>query len=93
MKEIEVLQKDKISIYKQQEQKKELKLYARLLPNRGHILYEINTKNLDIQEASFNKTDIHFTKLNVKKSVIMKEDCFYISALNKKNAMKKYNKI
>jgi uncharacterized protein YnzC (UPF0291/DUF896 family) len=68
-----------------------------LKPHKGHKLYEIDIVLNTINEATFEKTEVVFntkgsTPSSSNKKVVIKENCFYISALNKKNAIKKFGK-
>lgn len=77
--------------------KKEHKFMGSMKPQPGHTLFEINLITGVIVKAIFERKDISFeeakTKNYVAKSkVVMKENCVYISALNEKNAMKKFIK-
>lgn len=73
--------------------KKETKLIATLKPERGHKCYEINTLTNEITEAEFfdDYVTMFSSSYERKKKLKIKENCFYITALNKKNAFKKYN--
>lgn len=72
-------------------------LIGKLTPKRGHSLYEIDIEKLEIRLAEFvnNKTISWFTALKiakgeVKEDILVKHKCVYISALNPKNAMKRF---
>lgn len=96
-------EKEKVTIVKQKEVKKELKLVNRLRPQPGQIAYEINTDTADCSPAEFTTTDVNFplqkdaatSKLpvTVRKKIIIKDKTFYTIALNKKNAYRKYEKV
>jgi len=84
-------------IVSEKEQRKEEKKIATIKPHRGHTLYEVNMSTGEIVEATFEKTDIAYeaaiNKYNVaRRKVITKEGHYYVSALNKKNVVKKLNK-
>lgn len=87
--------KDKIEIVGQAEKKYQVNKLATINPHKGHILYEFNLIKKEITVAEFDKQDVEMLKLKkewtgVTKKVIVKPDCIYISALNKKNAIKKF---
>ena len=89
--------KDKISIHKQAEQRKEEKLIGRIRPKRGHILFEINLMEKSITKAKFEKQTITLEQAKDKhktpgKKIMINPNCVYISALNEKNAFKKLQK-
>ena len=81
-------------IVAKKEQKKEDKKVTTIKPHRGHTLFEWNIAESELVEATFEKTDVDYlaviNKHNVaRRKVIMKAGCIYVSALNKKNAMRK----
>lgn len=91
MLELRNLIKDKISIVSQKEQKKQNILMS-IKQHRGHTLFEINKNTGEISKAEYLHIEAHFDdKLNktTHKKVRMKKDCYYVSALNKKNVIKK----
>ncbi len=72
---------------------------------KGHTMYEINCTTGEITEAEFKEEraeivpvyDINFgqqigTTTKKVKDILTKENCLYISCLNKKSALKKYIK-
>lgn len=87
---IEVLQKKR--------QKQEYKLIDRIVPNKGHRVFEINEVTLEIAEATHRvqKQITWWDALrmienpNYKKEIQVKKDCIYISALNAKSAMRRF---
>lgn len=58
-------------------------------PFRGHTLFEIDCSTGNILAAEYEEINatIHG---GTKKKIIIKENCLYISCLNKKAALKKY---
>jgi hypothetical protein len=92
MKEIENI-KANISFGVAVKQKKEVEItYTNsLIPHSGHKVWEINKETLEVKEAKFSNTNYHIGAKN-KKEIIKKNNCEYISALNKENALKKYKK-
>lgn len=54
--------------------------------NPGHKVYEYDFVNDKLEEATFVKS-----KLGKRKAIKMNEHCIYVSALNRKNAVKKLN--
>jgi hypothetical protein len=90
MKELEQI--DKISEEIVKPIKKELKLIGTLRPQKGHKCFEINTITNEISEATFfeDYVSMFSSSYERKKKLKVKEDCVYITALNQKNALKKY---
>lgn len=82
---------------RKKEQQKEQKKLGTIKPHRGHTLFEVNKTTGEITEAEFVKTDISFHDAanGIKPKnhkVIVKENCLYVPALNKKNVIKKLKK-
>lgn len=78
---------------KEQKEKKTLKKVGRVVPRRGHTLYEVNMVEQTIEKATFEKQDYVAGEKAPTKKVVMKKNCVYISALNEKNLKKKVLKI
>jgi desulfoferrodoxin (superoxide reductase-like protein) len=93
-KELELTVKDKIEVSIEQEQKFQQKHIGSIHPHRGHTLFEVNLATGEIEPAEFQQQDyVVGSDINSgggRKKVIMKPDCVYISALNKRNALKKF---
>lgn len=99
MKETQPMQKDNIAVVKQVQQKKNNFLGSTTLHD-GHSIWEFNKLNFELRKAEYehgsvfitgSKSIISSTKQN--KRVRVKENCFYISSLNEKNAVKKIKKL
>jgi hypothetical protein len=73
-------------------QQKEVKhtFIGDILPHTGHVIWEINDITLTVEKAQFAKTTFQMFGEN-KKEIIVKKGHSYISALNAKNALKKYH--
>lgn len=86
---------DKTELHAQKEIEKQKKLVGRITPHRGHTLFEINCTTGEITEAEYEVEAIDFKaaangQMAKTKKVITKENCLYISCLNKTNAKKKF---
>lgn len=93
MKEVITHVKDKIEIVNQVQQKK-LLLVGSINPHSGHILYEFNRLTNELFKARHKQLDAKFydvfkTNKAIKREVEIKENHFYVTALNPKNAIKK----
>ena len=66
------------------------KLLDRITPYKGHTLFEIDCTTGEITEAKYEEINARFDGGGVKKKVLVKDNCLYISCLNKKSALKKY---
>lgn len=69
---------------------------GRIKPHRGHTLYQYNKVTKELIEAKFEEQELVIgAGLKVQKpnkKVLVQENCIYVSALNKKNALKRINK-
>jgi hypothetical protein len=85
---------DKIEIVKQTSIEKQSVFLGKVRPNKGHTMFEYNHKEKTIVEAVFDSTPaLKFTDAmkgltSLDKKITKKPDCIYVSALNKKNALK-----
>ncbi len=85
---------DKIEIVKQTSIEKQTVFIGTARPRKGHTMFEYNRKEMTIVEAEFDELPalkFEDAKLGVKsasKTITKKPDCIYVSALNKKNALK-----
>lgn len=88
---------DKIEVLKQTEIEKKRVFVQTLKPKRGHILFEFDLVEKVVRRAEFVKPkEISFLDAmetggkKISKEVDGKENCVYVSALNQKNAEKKF---
>lgn len=87
--------KDKVEITKQQQAGIQLVFDSKIIPHENHTLFEFDVKNKTIVLANFEPEikEIHWNdavKGNYKKKnkkVIKKQNCIYISSLNKENCV------
>lgn len=79
---------------------KQLVLHQIVFPQKGHYLFQINQVTGEVKLADFDYSDPHTITWRaalardyaVKKRLIKKADCVYLSALNVKNAIKHYER-
>ena len=89
-----LLEKDKIEIVKQQQAEIQKVLDSTLKPSKGHTLFEINLIDNTIEIAKFDELpnvkweDAIKGKISVQRKITKKQNCIYISALNKNNVLK-----
>jgi hypothetical protein len=87
-------EKDKIESIKQKQIEIQKVFENKIFPKKNHTLFEVNLKLKIIEIAKFDEIPaIKFEEaikgnLIAQKKVTKKEDCIYISALNKKNVLK-----
>jgi hypothetical protein len=97
MKEIEnpLDHKEEIEVVAQKQQEKQFKLIGQMRPQNGQKVFEVNCTSGECNEAQFQTVAVNFITAakgdnSAKKKIIAKENCMYIVALNKKNALKKF---
>ena len=87
-------EKDKIEQVKQQVQEIQTVFDYKIIPQKNHTLFEVDLNLKTIEIAEFDEIPpIKYTEamkgnIVAKKKVTKKENCVYISALNKKNVLK-----
>jgi DUF438 domain-containing protein len=87
-------EKDKIEQVKQQVQEIQTDFDYKIIPQKNHTLFEVNLSLKTIEIAEFDELPaVKFEeamKGNIvsQKKVTKKENCVYISSLNKKNVLK-----
>lgn len=91
MKEIEVKQKDQLEVTIKQKKQVEKKLIGDIVPHNGHKVWKINKETLEIEEAKYLNTAYYYSEVN-KKEILVTDGFQYVSALNKKNALKLFAK-
>ena len=91
MKEIEIKQKEQLEVSVKQKKQVEKKLIGDIMPHNGHKIWKINKETLEIEEAEYLNTDFFIGKEN-KKEILVVDGFEYVSALNKKNALKLFTK-
>jgi len=90
---IEKENKDKLEFVKQTKAEIKKVLIGKMHPNRGHSLFEVDLELKTIQLAKFDRPDVLKFEdaqkgVTENKKVTIKENCKYITALNKKNVIK-----
>lgn len=92
----ELNKKNKIEISVKKEVQIEKELIGKITPHKNHILFEINNETGEIQEALYIPVPTFFkfgeNIKKAKKQALVREGFSYVSAMNKKNALKKYSK-
>lgn len=88
---------DEVKASAEKQQEKQFKHLGTLRPHAGHTLFEINHATQEVKQAEYLTQDVDFMdaankNISLKKKLLVKEGCEYVSALNMKNAIKKYNK-
>lgn len=89
MKELDLDIKTRVELSVKQKKQIEYELIGHIIPHEGHVIWQINKETLQIERAKFSNATYVFGGEN-KKEIIIKDGYAYVSALNKKNALKKY---
>ena len=74
---------------KEQKEKQTMKKVGRMVPHRGHTIYEVHIPTLSFKPAAFEKEDYIMGPKMPNRKIIMKKDHAYIQALNEKNLKRK----
>lgn len=101
MKELDVnklvKEKQNVEVTQQKEVEYRLEYESTIIPHENHTLFEINIDTLEVSIPEYKVRDYVYnphwvkgSKIQGHSEVIRKEGFAYISALNKKNALKKY---
>lgn len=86
--QLDTKEKTELSVEKKQEIAREL--VGKIIPHAGHKMFEINEETGDIQKAMvIGKGEFIFGKKN-HTEILVREGYFYVSALKKKTALKKW---
>jgi hypothetical protein len=86
--------KTEISAKQIKQEEKHIKAFGNALPHNGHTVFRINPETMEIVVVPFMKTTFVFGQdpLKTKKKIFVEDGFRYISALNKKTALKKFKK-
>jgi len=85
-----VIQKTEQTVKQQKQEERKKKLIGQIIPHNGHSIFKLNEETLEISEPKYIQKAWIFNGEN-KPEVLVEEGFFYVSALNEKNALKKYN--
>lgn len=97
MKELEEVTKAPTSVSAEREVQKKLTKVSEVKPYRGHTLFKVDKKTLEIQPAKIEDT-VSVSKdkagMNViRKRVLVEEGFAYFSALNENNVKRKIKRL
>lgn len=92
MKELESYSKVTSEVKATKPIQKQKELLGSLHPHKGHKCFEINTITQEVEEVTYKDIVYEFNR-GVRKEINVKENHVYITALNRENAIKKYNKL
>jgi hypothetical protein len=89
MKEVESNQPIKTEQSVKQKKQIEHELIGSIVPHDGHIMWKINDETLEVTKAEYSNKNYIFGQEN-KREIIIMDGFSYVSALNVRNALKKY---
>lgn len=92
MKELENPRIDKTEVKEVRPAKRETIIH-RLRPQPGHGCFELNLLTREIRLAEFDDVAIRLEGDGIKKKINIKPGCIYTTALNLKNAEKRFIKM
>lgn len=98
MKELEQKVTDEVQEVRQTKEERQEKFIGQILPYSGHKVFSLNKVTGELKEAKFTKIAIDFSdakagQISGHKRIDVEENCVYCSALNKKNAIKRFEKM
>ena len=80
--------KEDINLHAQKDFEKKTMVLGSAILISGHRYFEINTQTMDINEVQYEKS-VHFNS-SYRRKILVKQRFMYLTALNKKNSLKKY---
>lgn len=93
MKEIQPKYKDTVEVFAEKEISTSIIYMGSMRPHKGHKVFELDTKTGEIRLAEFEPIVVHFQQKGTpRRKIIIKKGCQYVSALNYRNAIKKFTK-
>lgn len=91
MKELELTSKEKTELIV--EQHKQIRRVDRIVPHPGHSIFEVNCITGEVKKVEYARGNVVIDPKGKPRTtpgkLIVNKDCYYVSALNKKNAIKK----
>ena len=74
----------------EKDQRKEKTLLGTIVPHKGHTLYKVDLETEEVSLAKYSSA--YNVDKTIPKKVIVEEGYYFVSALNRKNALKKFRK-
>jgi hypothetical protein len=86
---------ERVEIIAQQQKEHQKLLVGKIIPKRGHAIWQINTETLEVSVPDYSNTVLEYEAAISKDfsrvaEIVILDNCVYISALNAKNALKKF---
>ena len=86
-------EQDKLNVKVEVPVRSEQQHFATLDVQKGHKCFEMNLTTKEITLAEFENTDYELNDNRVRSKLVAKSNCIYATALNQKNAAKKFVKM
>lgn len=95
MKELKDIYKEDLNIPAEHRKINQLKHVGQLKPKPGHSLFEldVNTGRITKPEIKISYVFVGNERKTLRRKVIQKPGCLYVTALNKKNSIKHFGKL
>lgn len=92
MKELKSHIKEEISVHAQKQEERQKSFMGSFTPQPGQKVWQIDLRTQEITPAEYSE---EFANIDgsITRNIIRKELFWYCCALNKKNAMKRFNKM
>lgn len=92
MKELSSHIKESVKIHVERQHEKHRKHVGSFIKHNGHTIWQVDLKTQEITPAEFSET---FATIGggVTRNIVKKDNHWYCSALNKKSAFNKFNKM
>jgi hypothetical protein len=92
MKELSSHIKEEVKMHVETQQEKQKTFVGSFIKHPGHTVWQINLRTQEISEAKFSEEYITIDGVT-KRNIIRELNHWYCSALNKKSAFNKFNKM
>ena len=93
MKELSSNIKEEVKMHIEQQQEKKHEFIGSIKKQPGHTIWQINLKTQEITPAEFDEESINFETKLPERKIITRQGHWYCSALNKKSAFNRFNKM
>jgi hypothetical protein len=90
MKELDAHKKEEIAVHAQKQQEKQHAFIGQFRPHPGQKIWQIDLKTLEVTPAEIDEAAVNIEG-EVQKKIIVKEKHLYCVAINKKNALRKFD--
>lgn len=93
MKELSSHIKEEVKVHVETQQEKQKKFIGSIKKYPGHYIWQINLRTQELTKVEFDEEAINFETGAAERKIITKEGHWYCSALNRKSAFNRFNKM